>query len=113
MQNTISDEQTQEIYTKINEIIKNQETFNKKVDKLYDALIGNELTANKGFIHDIHSFKEYIEREINERDKRITNLEKFADKLKNYYTVMTFVFVIIGFFIELLWQYILNVIKSK
>lgn len=114
------EERLNDMEDKIDVLVENQENFRKeqaefkeKFNKLYDALVGNELTENKGLIHSISEFKIEVKNQNDALSGRVSANEKFIDKLKNYYVIAMFVCTAIGFSLELLWQYFVNVMKNK
>jgi hypothetical protein len=81
---------------KIDSIIVKQEEFKEDIDdikikmnKMYDALIGNELSENQGLIH-----------RVKHMNSRMIDIEKFIDKIKTFWWGITIVTIIIGFAIE-------------
>ena len=82
-------------------LIKNQSESMLKVDRLYDPLIGTPPTNNEGLLADIKHFKE-------QTNKKITDLEKYVEKIKTFMWFLGAVCTIAGFFGQMLWQYILK-----
>ena len=89
-------ENQHEANKKIDSIIVKQEEFKEDIDdikikmnKMYDALIGNELTDNQGLIH-----------RVKHMNSRMIDVEKFIDKIKTFWWMVTIIGIVVGFAIE-------------
>ena len=87
--------------TKMDTIIKNQDNFIAKVDRVYDTLVGTPLTNNEGLLVDIKQFKK-------ETNNKIENLEKYIEKIKTFMWFLGVACTVAGALVQMLWQYIIS-----
>lgn len=91
MENEVFKEELDKMELRLSDMEDKLDKLDEKLTQVVDAILGNPLTKQGGFIHDI----DVIKGKIEELERKQRNLDDFKKKM--YWTAGILVAIVIGF----------------